>query len=77
VFAEQQSQHQASMTILILAGVTALSAAASCAAWFWRRREWPDFRQWWNAEGIVIFLVLWFVLAAVPLALGWIPYGPD
>jgi hypothetical protein len=24
---------------------------------FWRRKEWPEFAAWWNAEGIAIWMI--------------------
>lgn len=51
-------------TVGLLFGITVLSAALSATAYTFKPRP-EGFVRWWNASGIVIFIILWFLFGLI------------
>jgi hypothetical protein len=61
------------MRNLIALAMLAVSAlVVSVFAYALRSKHYPQFTVWWDAEGLPVFLISCFVLAAVFLARGWL-----
>jgi hypothetical protein len=56
--------HNVMRNALLLALVTVLSAGLSATAYTFKSRP-EGFARWWNASGIIIFIILWFLLALI------------
>ena len=59
--------------LLILIGLTLGSLALAAACSLFRSKGHPSFSSWWNSEGIVIFMMLWFGLGLLLVWLGVLP----
>lgn len=67
-----QKSHAPMLTnIALLAGVTGVSLCVTACVGSWRKRGWLSFSNWWNGEGVPIFVVLWLLLAGVLAAFGF------
>lgn len=54
--------------VLILITVSALILAG--AVGLFRKKRWPCFDDWWSAEGVPVFLSIWFLLAIIATIVG-------
>lgn len=55
------------LTIIIF---TVLAFTFSNILWLARRNSYPERTDWWQAEGIPVFIAVWFVVMVILLAVG-------
>lgn len=51
--------------VVAVVGLTLIAAIITAAIGLYRKEGWPDFRSWWDSEGVPIFIVLVLVLGIV------------
>jgi hypothetical protein len=57
---------------LALAGMTLLALVVTVAVYGGRSKSYPQFNVWWDAEGLPVLIISWFVLGGIFLGLGWL-----
>jgi len=55
---------------IALAFVAAMGFAATLLVYAYRKSGWPSFRQWWDAEGLPVFMLTCTGLAILALCSG-------
>jgi len=50
-------------TIVTIILTSIVSSAFSCL--FYNKKKYPNFSNWWNAEGIVIFILSWLLIGGL------------
>jgi hypothetical protein len=55
---------------IVLVVMTAIAAVVTASIGLGWRKGRSSFDGWWNAEGVPIFILLWFVFAAALVARG-------
>lgn len=58
--------------ILSLLGMTVFAFVVTVAIYTGRSKSYPHFNVWWDAEGLPVMLITWFILGGIFLGLGWL-----